>query len=151
MSNVSGTLAATTNQVIAVGPHWLKDITFQDTSGAANLISIYDTRLTTGGSSPVGPDLPAYTGASVTADTETTSYNDQLGNAQSFTNNILRVDNAVAVSAVTSPAAKKYQTLLVPANGTVTFTPDEPAGFTNGIMIRPAGTCAYSANIGQLP
>ena len=150
MPTISGSLTAT-NQVIANGGYWVKDITIQDTSGAANTVQIFDTNLTSGGSSPVGPALPAYTGRTETVTTQTTNYTDQLGNAQSFTNDIIEVDNAVAVSAVASPAAKRWVQLLVPANGTVTYTPDEPAGFTYGIMIRASGTAAYTANVGQLP
>lgn len=148
---ISGTLPATTNVVIASGAYWLKDITFTDTSGAANAITIYDTFRTDGGSSPRGPNQPAYTGATEVSGTVTTSYTDQLGNSQSFTNSVITRTESVSVSAVTNPAAKTFVALTVPANGTVTYTPDGAAGFTYGIMIRAAGTCAYAANAGQLP
>jgi hypothetical protein len=148
---LSGTLTAT-NQVIAQGPYWLKDITLADTSGSANQISIYDTNRTDGGATPYGPAQGAHTGASVTATEVTNEWTDFLGNDHTEDNDILEVDNAVVVGAVANPSAKKLVTLLVPANGTVTYTPDPgPAGFTYGIMIRAAGTAAYAANVGQLP
>jgi hypothetical protein len=148
---ISGTLPAATNIVIAAGAYWLKDITFTDTSGAANAITIYDTNRIDGGSSPRGPNKPAYTGATEATGSVTTSYTDQLGNSQSFTNTVITRTEGVSVGASTNPAAKTFITLSVPANGIVTYTPEGAVGFTYGIMIRTTGTCTYAANAGTLP
>lgn len=151
MPIISGNLAANTNTVIASGAYWLRDITFADTSGAANTINIYDTFKTTGGASPVGPDKPAYTGATETTGSSTISYTDPLGNSQSYTQTAITRTESVAVSAVTSPGASRVATLVVPANGIVTYTPDGPLGVSYGIMVRASGACTYAATAGQLP
>lgn len=150
MNTISGVIAAG-NQVIAPGPYAVRDITIADTSGALNTISIYDTNRTDGGASPRGPNIGAYTGASETPQTLTVNYTDFNGNAQSYTDDILNRDNAVAVAAQTNPPAKMLITLVVQANAQMTWTPDNPVGFTNGIMIRATGVAAYAVNCQQLP
>lgn len=150
MNALSGFVAAG-NQVIAPGPYAVADLTFTDTSGALNTISVYDTGRVDGGATPYGPNIGSYTGASLTPGTLTVNYTDFNGNAQSYTDPILERDNDVTVAAQTNPAAKKLITLAVAANATVTYTPPNTVGFSNGIMIRATAAAAYTVTLAQLP
>ena len=71
------------------------------------------------------------------------------GVVQSYTNTVLTTTN-VTVAAATVQARRVF-TFTLPANGTVTFTPNSPQGTTFGLQLKAVGAGVYNADIQPLP
>jgi len=137
---VSGTFGAGITVVSSTGQS-VRNFSLTDTSGAANTVVLYDND----SASSTNRVYAAYTGAVQYTTNIVMSFTNFTGVAQSYTNTVLKVDN-ITVAAATNQARRVF-TFRVPANGTVTFTPNYPAGVTFGLQLNAVGAGAYNADI----
>lgn len=143
-TSTSGTLAAGLNAVVT-GANNLDQITLLDTSGANQLVILYDTT----GSTTTNRTYGQYTNRVQSATTIITSFTDQAGVATLQTNaGYAYVNNTIA--AATVEARRVFQG-YIPANGTLVINPPGPAGFNYGIQIKTVGAALYNLTYKPLP
>ncbi len=141
---VSGTF---TSAILSISTNGVSLRNFQvvDTSAAANTVILYDNDSTTS----TNRVYAAYTGVTQYTTNVVMSFTNFTGVVQSYTNTVLKVDN-ITVAAATNQARRVF-TFTLPANGTVTFTPNSPQGTTFGLQLKAVGAGVYNADIQPLP
>ena len=140
----SGTFSSGITVVSSTGRS-ITSFQLTDTSGAANTVVLYDNDSATS----TNRVYAAYTGTVQYTTNIVMSFTNFTGVAQSYTNTVLKVDN-ITVAASTNQARRVF-TFRVPANGTVTFTPTNPAGTTYGVQLSATGAGGYNADTQNLP
>ena len=140
---VSGTFASGITSLYTNGVS-ISNIQLTDTSAAANTVVVYDNDSSTS----TNRVYAAYTGVVQYTTNIVMSFTNFTGVAQSYTNTVLKTDN-ITVAAATNQARRVF-TFRLPASGTVTFTPNYPAGTTFGLQLSATGAGAYNANIQPL-
>lgn len=140
---VSGTFASGITSLATNGVS-ISNIQLTDTSAAANTVVVYDNDSSTS----TNRVYAAYTGVVQYTTNIVMSFTNFTGVAQSYTNTVLKTDN-ITVTAATNQARRVF-TFRLPASGTVTFTPNYPAGTTFGLQLSATGAGAYNANIQPL-
>ena len=140
---VSGTFASGITSLYTNGVS-ISNIQLTDTSAAANTVVVYDNDSST----ITNRVYAAYTGVVQYTTNIVMSFTNFTGVAQSYTNTVLKTDN-ITVAAATNQARRVF-TFRLPASGTVTFTPNYPAGTTFGLQLSATGAGAYNANIQPL-
>ena len=140
---VSGTFASGINLLYTNGVS-ISNIQLTDTSAAANTVVVYDNDSST----ITNRVYAAYTGVVQYTTNIVMSFTNFTGVAQSYTNTVLKTDN-ITVAAATNQARRVF-TFRLPASGTVTFTPNYPAGTTFGLQFSATGAGGYNANIQPL-
>ena len=141
---VSGTF---TSAILSLSTNGVSIRNFQvvDTSGSANTVILYDNDSTTS----TNRTYAAYTGVTQTTAPVVMTFTNFTGVVQSYTNTVLTTTN-VTVAAATNQARRVF-TFTLPANGTVTFTPNSPQGTTFGLQLKAVGAGVYNADIQPLP
>lgn len=137
---VSGTFGAGITVVASTGQS-VANFSLTDTSGAANTVVLYDND----SASSTNRVYLAYTGVVQYTTNVVMTFTNFTGVVQSYTNTVLKTDN-ITVTQATNQARRVF-TFRVPASGTVTFTPNYPAGVTFGLQLSATGAGAYNANI----
>jgi len=137
---VSGTFTSAISVLNSTGVS-IRNFQVTDTSCSANTVILYDND----SASSTNRVYAAYTGAVQYTTNIVMSFTNFTGVAQSYTNTVLKVDN-ITVAAATNQARRVF-TFRVPASGTVTFTPNYPAGVTFGLQLSATGAGAYNADI----
>jgi len=140
----SGSLSAGVNLLSASG-YSLQTLQLVDTSGAANVITVYDND----SASLTNRVVAAYTGRLSYTTNEVLSFTDLQGVARTVTNTTLKVVN-LTVSAATNEARRVWR-YTIPADGTVTFSPTRPQGTTFGLQVLADGTATYNLYGRTLP
>lgn len=140
---VSGTFASGITSLATNGVS-ISNIQLTDTSAAANTVVVYDNDSSTS----TNRIYLAYTGVVQYTTNVVMSFTNFTGVAQSYTNTVLKTDN-ITVAQATNQARRVF-TFRLPASGTVTFTPNYPAGTTFGLQFSATGAGAYNANIQPL-
>ena len=140
---VSGTFASGITSLATNGVS-ISNIQLTDTSAAANTVVVYDNDSSTS----TNRVYAAYTGVVQYTTNIVMSFTNFTGVAQSYTNTVLKTDN-ITVTAATNQARRVF-TFRLPASGTVTFTPNYPAGTTFGLQLSATGAGSYNANIQPL-
>lgn len=140
---ISGTFASGITSLATNGVS-ISNIQLTDTSAAANTVVVYDNDSSTS----TNRVYAAYTGVVQYTTNIVMSFTNFTGVAQSYTNTVLKTDN-ITVTAATNQARRVF-TFRLPASGTVTFTPNYPAGTTFGLQLSATGAGAYNANIQPL-
>lgn len=140
---VSGTF---TSAILSLSTNGVSIRNFQvvDTSAAANTVILYDNDSTTS----TNRVYAAYTAVTQTTAPVVMSFTNFTGVVQSYTNTVLTTTN-VTIPAATNQARRVF-TFTLPANGTVTFTPNSPQGTTFGLQLKAVGAGVYNADIQQL-
>lgn len=137
----SATSSAATLLSTTVG---FKYIQLTDTSGSANLVTIYDN--STASTNVVSA---AYTAAVTYTTNVVESFTNLAGVAQSFTNTVLHTQT-YTVAAATNEARVLYR-VTVPASGTVTFSPSPGVNATRGLTVKATGNVNYTLQYYTLP
>jgi hypothetical protein len=140
---VSGTFASGITSLYTNGVS-ISNIQLTDTSAAANTVVVYDNDSSTS----TNRVYAAYTGVVQYTTNIVMSFTNFTGVAQSYTNTVLKTDN-ITVAAATNQARRVF-TFRLPASGTVTFTPNYPAGTTFGLQLSATGAGGYNANVQPL-
>ena len=140
---ISGTFASGITSLYTNGVS-ISNIQLTDTSAAANTVVVYDNDSSTS----TNRVYAAYTGVVQYTTNIVMSFTNFTGVAQSYTNTVLKTDN-ITVAAATNQARRVF-TFRLPASGTVTFTPNYPAGTTFGLQLSATGAGSYNANIQPL-
>ena len=140
---VSGTFASGITSLYTNGVS-ISNIQLTDTSAAANTVVVYDNDSSTS----TNRVYAAYTGVVQYTTNIVMSFTNFTGVAQSYTNTVLKTDN-ITVTGATNQARRVF-TFRLPASGTVTFTPNYPAGTTFGLQLSATGAGSYNANIQPL-
>ena len=140
----SGTFSSGITVVSTTGRS-VNNFQITDTSGAVNTVVLYDND----SASSTNRVYDAYTGVVQYTTNIVMSFTNFTGVAQSYTNTVLKTDN-ITVAASTNQARRVF-TFRVPANGTVTFTPNYPAGTTYGLQLSATGAGGYNADTNPLP
>jgi len=140
---VSGTF---TSAILSISTNGVSLRNFQvvDTSAAANTVILYDNDSTTS----TNRTYAAYTAVTQYTTNVVMSFTNFTGVVQSYTNTVLATVNTT-VPAATNQARRVF-TFTLPANGTVTFTPNSPQGTTFGLQLKAVGAGVYNADIQQL-
>ena len=141
---VSGTF---TSAILSLSTNGVSIRNFQvvDTSGAANTVILYDNDSTTS----TNRTYAAYTAVTQTTAPVVMTFTNFTGVVQSYTNTVLTTTNVTIPSATIQ--ARRVFTFTLPANGTVTFTPNSPQGTTFGLQLKAVGAGVYNADIQPLP
>ena len=141
---VSGTF---TSAILSLSTNGVSLRNFQvvDTSAAANTVILYDNDSTTS----TNRTYAAYTAVTQTTAPVVMTFTNFTGVVQSYTNTVLTTTN-VTIAAATNQARRVF-TFTLPANGTVTFTPNSPQGTTFGLQLKAVGAGVYNADIQPLP
>ena len=140
---VSGTFAAGITVLNTNGVS-IRNFQVVDTSAAANTVILYDNDSTTS----TNRTYAAYTAVTQYTTNVVMSFTNFTGVVQSYTNTVLATVNTTIPSATTQ--ARRVFTFTLPANGTVTFTPNSPQGTTFGLQLKAVGAGVYNADIQQL-
>ena len=141
---VSGTF---TSAILSLSTNGVSLRNFQvvDTSAAANTVILYDNDSTTS----TNRVYAAYTAVTQYTTNVVMSFTNFTGVVQSYTNTVLATVNTT-IPAATNQARRVF-TFTLPANGTVTFTPNSPQGTTFGLQLKAVGAGVYNADIQPLP
>ena len=141
---VSGTF---TSAILSLSTNGVSIRNFQvvDTSGSANTVILYDNDSTTS----TNRTYAAYTAVTQATAPVVMTFTNFTGVVQSYTNTVLTTTN-VTIAAATNQARRVF-TFTLPANGTVTFTPNSPQGTTFGLQLKAVGAGVYNADIQPLP
>ena len=137
---VSGTFGAGITVVASTGQS-VRNFSLTDTSGAANTVVLYDND----SASSTNRIYASYTATTQSTAPVVMTFTNFTGVVQSYTNIVLTTTN-ITVATATNQARRVF-TFRVPASGTVTFTPNYPAGVTFGLQLSAAGAGAYNADI----
>lgn len=130
---------------ISTTPVSISSVQLYDTSGAANIVILYDNNSTT----LTNRVYAAYTGVTQYTTNVVQSFTDFTGVAVLRTNTLLATVN-VAVAAATNQARRVW-TVTIPANGFVTLSPTTPQGTTFGLNLKAVGTGSYNIDLNPLP
>ena len=141
---VSGTFTSAISVLNSTGVS-IRNFQVTDTSGSANTVILYDND----SASSTNRIYAAYTGVVQYTTNVVMSFTNFTGVAQSYTNTVLKTDN-ITVGIATNQARRVF-TFTLPANGTVTFTPNSPQGTTFGLQLKAVGNGVYNADIQPLP
>jgi hypothetical protein len=141
---VSGTFTSAISVLSSTGVS-IRNFQVVDTSGAANTVILYDNDSTTS----TNRTYAAYTAVTQTTAPVVMTFTNFTGVVQSYTNTVLTTTN-VTIAAATNQARRVF-TFTLPANGTVTFTPNSPQGTTFGLQLKAVGNGVYNADIQPLP
>jgi hypothetical protein len=141
---VSGTFTSAISVLSSTGVS-IRNFQVVDTSGSANTVILYDNDSSTS----TNRIYLAYTGVTQTTAPVVMSFTNFTGVVQSYTNTVLTTAN-VSVPQSTNQARRVF-TFTLPANGTVTFTPNSPQGTTFGLQLKAVGAGVYNADIQPLP
>jgi hypothetical protein len=141
---VSGTFTSAISVLNSTGVS-IRNFQVSDTSGSANTVILYDND----SASSTNRVYLAYTGVVQYTTNVVMSFTNFTGVAQSYTNTVLKTDN-ITVAQATNQARRVF-TFTLPANGTVTFTPNSPQGTTFGLQLKAVGNGVYNADIQPLP
>jgi hypothetical protein len=141
---VSGTFTSAISVLSSTGVS-IRNFQVTDTSGSANTVILYDND----SASSTNRIYAAYTGVTQTTAPVVMTFTNFTGVVQSYTNTVLTTTN-ITVAAATNQARRVF-TFTVPANGTVTFTPNSPQGTTFGLQLKAVGNGVYNADIQPLP
>ena len=141
---VSGTFTSAISVLSSTGVS-IRNFQVVDTSGSANTVILYDNDSTTS----TNRTYAAYTAVTQTTAPVVMTFTNFTGVVQSYTNTVLTTTN-VTVAAATVQARRVF-TFTLPANGTVTFTPNSPQGTTFGLQLKAVGNGVYNADIQPLP
>ena len=141
---VSGTF---TSAILSLSTNGVSIRNFQvvDTSAAANTVILYDNDSTTS----TNRSYAAYTAVLQYTTNVVMSFTNFTGVVQSYTNTVLATVNTTSPAATNQ--ARRVFTFTLPANGTVTFTPNSPQGTTFGLQLKAVGAGVYNADIQPLP
>ena len=141
---VSGTF---TSAILSLSTNGVSIRNFQvvDTSGSANTVILYDNDSTTS----TNRTYAAYTAVTQATAPVVMTFTNFTGVVQSYTNTVLTTTN-VTIGLSTNQARRVF-TFTLPANGTVTFTPNSPQGTTFGLQLKAVGAGVYNADIQPLP
>ena len=141
---VSGTF---TSAILSISTNGVSLRNFQvvDTSAAANTVILYDNDSTTS----TNRTYAAYTAVTQAIAPVVMTFTNFTGVVQSYTNTVLTTTNVTIPSATIQ--ARRVFTFTLPANGTVTFTPNSPQGTTFGLQLKAVGAGVYNADIQPLP
>jgi hypothetical protein len=140
---VSGTF---TSAILSISTNGVSLRNFQvvDTSAAANTVILYDNDSTTSTNRVYLP----YTAVTQYTTNVVMSFTNFTGVVQSYTNTVLATVNTTVTGATNQ--ARRVFTFMLPANGTVTFTPTSPQGTTFGLQLKATGAGVYNADIQPL-
>jgi hypothetical protein len=141
---VSGTFTSAISVLSSTGVS-IRNFQVVDTSGSANTVILYDND----SASSTNRIYAAYTGVTQTTAPVVMSFTNFTGVVQSYTNTVLTTTN-ISVGISTNQARRVF-TFTLPANGTVTFTPNSPQGTTFGLQLKAVGAGVYNADIQPLP
>jgi hypothetical protein len=141
---VSGTFTSSIAVLNTTGVS-IRNFQVSDTSGSANTVILYDND----SASSTNRVYAAYTGVTQYTTNVGMSFTNFTGVVQSYTNTVLATVNTT-VPAATNQARRVF-TFTLPANGTVTFTPNSPQGTTFGLQLKAVGNGVYNADIQPLP
>ena len=141
---ISGTFAAGVTSISTNGVS-LRNFQVVDTSAAANTVILYDNDSTTS----TNRTYAAYTAVTQATAPVVMTFTNFTGVVQSYTNTVLTTTNVTIPSATIQ--ARRVFTFTLPANGTVTFTPNSPQGTTFGLQLKAVGAGVYNADIQPLP
>ena len=141
---VSGTFTSAISVLNSTGVS-IRNFQVTDTSGSANTVILYDND----SASSTNRIYAAYTGVTQTTAPVVMTFTNFTGVVQSYTNTVLTTTN-VTIGLSTNQARRVF-TFTLPANGTVTFTPNSPQGTTFGLQLKAVGNGVYNADIQPLP
>jgi hypothetical protein len=141
---VSGTFTSAISVLNSTGVS-IRNFQVTDTSGSANTVILYDND----SASSTNRTYAAYTAVTQTTAPVVMTFTNFTGVVQSYTNTVLTTTN-ITVAAATIQARRVF-TFTLPANGTVTFTPNSPQGTTFGLQLKAVGNGVYNADIQPLP
>jgi hypothetical protein len=141
---VSGTFTSAISVLNSTGVS-IRNFQVTDTSGSANTVILYDND----SASSTNRTYAAYTAVTQATAPVVMTFTNFTGVVQSYTNTVLTTTN-ITVAAATIQARRVF-TFTVPANGTVTFTPNSPQGTTFGLQLKAVGNGVYNADIQPLP
>ena len=142
---VSGTFTSAISVLSSTGVS-IRNFQVVDTSGSANTVILYDND----SASSTNRSYAAYTAVTQTTAPVVMTFTNFTGVVQSYTNTVLTTTN-ITVPATTNQQARRVFTFTLPANGTVTFTPNSPQGTTFGLQLKAVGNGVYNADIQPLP
>lgn len=130
---------------ISTTPVSIAAVQLYDTSGANNIVILYDNNSTT---------LTNRTYAAYTAVTQYTTnvvsiFTNFSGVLQTNTTPALATVN-VTVAAATNQARRVW-TVTIPANGFVTLSPSTPQGTSFGLNLKAVGAGSYNIDLNPLP
>ena len=126
-------------------PAALTSIQITDTSGSANRVYVRDNS----SASTTNIVMPAYKYYTTTPTSVVTSFTNYDGVAYSITNTVLVT--SLSTNAANTNAARLVNALYIPANGTVTWTPDSAQGTSYGVQLYSAGAMNYQLVYLPLP
>ena len=141
---VSGTFTSAISVLSSTGVS-IRNFQVVDTSGSANTVILYDNDSTTS----TNRTYAAYTAVTQATAPVVMTFTNFTGVVQSYTNTVLTTTN-VTIGLSTNQARRVF-TFTLPANGTVTFTPNSPQGTTFGLQLKAVGAGVYNADIQPLP
>ena len=141
---VSGTFTSAISVLSSTGVS-IRNFQVVDTSGSANTVILYDND----SASSTNRIYQPYTAVTQTTAPVVMTFTNFTGVVQSYTNTVLTTTN-VTIGLSTNQARRVF-TFTVPANGTVTFTPNSPQGTTFGLQLKAVGAGVYNADIQPLP
>jgi len=109
----------------------INQLNFVDTSGANNLVIVYD------GNNSTNVITPAFTNYVFSTVTFTNTYTDSNG----YTNNYIYTlgTNTPTVIAASTNEARRVWVGQVPPNGQFLWTPNRPINLVNGLTLRTTG------------
>jgi hypothetical protein len=141
---VSGTFTSAISVLSSTGVS-IRNFQVVDTSGSANTVILYDND----SASSTNRIYAAYTAVTQTTAPVVMSFTNFTGVVQSYTNTVLTTTNITV--GISTNQARRVFTFTLPANGTVTFTPNSPQGTTFGLQLKAVGNGVYNADIQPLP
>ena len=140
---VSGTFTSAISVLNSTGVS-IRNFQVVDTSGSANTVILYDND----SASSTNRIYAAYTAVTQTTAPVVMSFTNFTGVVQSYTNTVLTTTNITV--GISTNQARRVFTFTLPANGTVTFTPNSPQGTTFGLQLKAVGNGVYNADIQPL-
>jgi hypothetical protein len=143
----SGPLTGATNNLISTTGVAISVLTLFDTSGAANLMVVYDNDVVT----TTNITRPAYVSVTKYSTNQISSYTNIYGVVNSITNTILAT--LYTTNAAATSEANRVLTAVVPANGSLTFDAATYGvlGTTRGLVIKATAAGQYLTSFKSLP
>lgn len=142
----SGTLSAGVTR-ISDTPVTFNYIQLSDTSGAVNVVTLYDND----SASVTNRVIPAVTNARLTYTTNiVTSFTNRAGVVQTATNSVL-FTTTQTIAATTNEARRLYR-ITLPANGSAVFEPEGLGlGTSFGLNVLSTGAGTYNVRLLNIP
>jgi len=141
---ISGSFASGITVVSTTGVS-ISNIQLSDTSGAANTVVVYDND----SASSTNRIYLAYTAVTQTTAPVVMTFTNFTGVVQSYTNTVLTTTNTTV--GISTNQARRVFTFRLPANGTLTFTPNYAQGTTFGLQLSATGAGGYNIDRQPLP